>query len=125
MLNQDTGNSDIVMQGSLLSEHPDITVERIIAGEVRLTDGKQWWTLELEVLAPIRESSGPADLIRIFGKNSTLNSEEQVMALLSADAGRRTYDNILSEAAFSPYIEEGQQRGLYLSSVQIGGFTPV
>jgi len=122
LLDQASGNTDIVQQDNTLSEHPEIKVESIIAGEVQLTDGKTWWTLHLDSLPPIREPLGPEDLIKILGANSKMSSEEQVEALLYSDAGRRTHDNILSEATFAPFIEDGEQLGLYLTGIQPNGF---
>jgi len=122
LLNQNSGLAESVRQGGMLQSHPGIKVVSIIAGKVQLTNGDSWWMLEVESLAPLRNKLGPDDLFKIIGAQSGINKEEQIQALISANIGQRTHDNILSEATFASYSEDGEQIGLYLTTVQPSGF---
>jgi len=115
-------SSEIVREQDRLQNYPEIIVIRIDANEIELTNKRYSWTLQIESQAPNRITSAATEFNQILGSQSSLKTNEKVVALLKVNEGQRSYDNILSEATFAPYIQSGKQAGLHLSNIHPNGF---
>ncbi len=120
VLDLETSASEIVRTGDALASHPGVSVSAIGPRWAELTNGQRFWLLALAE-EPLERTGGIAEFLRILG-DPELAPGDRVEQLRAADAGQRNVPNLLSEAAFAPWEEDGRVVALVLTHVEPDGF---